>query len=167
MYIYRVIDTQTGKTMGIYKSLRRANRKVDLLDTLYGDYRYTVNRKEITMQTFLDSYIATAIWSSLDDAGIPLDDAKYADVELSAATRAAMSADCAAFLERATPIIQGFPAEYPDSQLGHDFWLTRNRHGSGFWDGDYPKLLGEKLTVTAYSFGECNLYVENGLIEIL
>lgn len=41
----------------------------------------------------------------------------------------------------------------------HDFWLTRNRHGAGFWDGDYEKADGEKLTELAHSFGEINLYV--------
>jgi hypothetical protein len=25
-------------------------------------------------------------------------------------------------------------------QVGHDFWLTRNRHGAGFWDRGYGKL---------------------------
>ena len=27
--------------------------------------------------------------------------------------------------------------EYGFSQLGHDLWLTRNRHGAGFFDRTY------------------------------
>lgn len=29
-------------------------------------------------------------------------------------------------------------------QIGHDFWLTRNGHGAGFWDGDYVN--GDAIT---------------------
>lgn len=52
--------------------------------------------------------------------------------------------------------------------LGHDFWLTRNGHGAGFWDGDYTAEmddgtdLGEALTKAAKSFGSghADLYIE-------
>lgn len=52
--------------------------------------------------------------------------------------------------------------------IGHDFWLTRNHHGAGFWDGDYDvidddgnvdKSLGEKLTARAEKFGELTFEV--------
>jgi hypothetical protein len=43
--------------------------------------------------------------------------------------------------------------------VGHDFWLTRNRHGAGFWDGDYPADLGRRLTDSAHAWGEVDLYV--------
>lgn len=28
--------------------------------------------------------------------------------------------------------------EWDESQIGHDFWLTRCGHGTGFWDRDLP-----------------------------
>jgi hypothetical protein len=41
---------------------------------------------------------------------------------------------------------------------GHDFWLTRNRHGAGFWDrGNNPVL--EELTTVAHAYGEVDLYL--------
>jgi hypothetical protein len=46
-----------------------------------------------------------------------------------------------------------------DFHVAHDFWLTRNHHGAGFWDGDYPEPLGKQLTELAHSYGECELYV--------
>ena len=50
--------------------------------------------------------------------------------------------------------------------MAHDFWLTRNGHGTGFWDGDYPET-GDRLTELAKKFGECNLYVtDDNEIEI-
>lgn len=45
---------------------------------------------------------------------------------------------------------------WDDGQLGHDFALTRNRHGAGFWDrgrGD----IGDILTDRAHPYGEWNL----------
>lgn len=41
-----------------------------------------------------------------------------------------------------------------DSQNGHDFWLTRNGHGAGFWDRGYPDEVGKPLSKAARSFGE-------------
>ena len=38
----------------------------------------------------------------------------------------------------------------------YDFWLTRNRHGSGFWEGHYEN--GKVLTDIAQSFGEVETY---------
>lgn len=36
--------------------------------------------------------------------------------------------------------------EYADDErIAHDFWLTRNGHGAGYWDGDYGDI-GDKLT---------------------
>lgn len=32
------------------------------------------------------------------------------------------------------------------SQAGHDFWLTSQGHGCGFWDGDWKEYAGECLT---------------------
>jgi hypothetical protein len=48
------------------------------------------------------------------------------------------------------------------SQVGHDFWLTRNGHGAGFWDR--PELYGgqenaDKLTEIAREFGEVTSYL--------
>jgi hypothetical protein len=40
---------------------------------------------------------------------------------------------------------------------GHDFWLTRNGHGAGFWDGDWDDAIGERLTATSKAFGNVDL----------
>ena len=40
----------------------------------------------------------------------------------------------------------------------HDFWYTRNGHGTGFWDCDYEEGVGKVLTDIAHSFGEVNTY---------
>ena len=64
--------------------------------------------------------------------------------------------DCIAF-QRANEALLG--ASGLGAELaGHDFWLTRNHHGSGFWDEDIGDV-GRKLSETASSYGECNLYI--------
>jgi hypothetical protein len=45
-----------------------------------------------------------------------------------------------------------------DDHLGHDFWLTRNRHGAGFWDRGLGQV-GDDLTERAHAAGERHLYV--------
>jgi len=34
-----------------------------------------------------------------------------------------------------------------DGHIAHDFWLTRNRHGAGYFDGDYEDYVGQNNSV--------------------
>ncbi len=105
---------------------------------------------------FLWSYIGTALWSSTDENGTPLDDAKDRD-DLAPETLAQMEKDCIAFQAKAGRMIETLDQDL--AQIAHDFWLTRNRHGAGFWDGDYPDPYDKMLTEIAHSFGEFDLYI--------
>ena len=52
-----------------------------------------------------------------------------------------------------------------ESRFGYDFWLTRNGHGTGFWDRDEldDENVGERLATMTELFGPCNLYItDNG-----
>jgi len=44
--MYEVIDRQTGKQVGIYKTHKTARRAVDRLDNAYGGYRYYARQIE-------------------------------------------------------------------------------------------------------------------------
>ena len=47
------------------------------------------------------------------------------------------------------------------AQAGHDFWLTRNGHGTGFWDR--PEIYGhyaERFTKVSENFGEVSAIFE-------
>ncbi len=51
-------------------------------------------------------------------------------------------------------------------QLGHDFWLTRNGHGAGFWDGkdnnEWSLEDGDKLTeICNNNFKELSLWIND------
>lgn len=103
------------------------------------------------MDTFTRQYIETALWSSTDFDGNPLDDQYDAD-DLAPETLKQMIEDCKDFQEHHSDLWDD------DSRAGHDFWLTRNRHGAGFWDGDYPEPQASKLTDASHAYGSCDLY---------
>lgn len=91
------------------------------------------------------------LWSSTDDNDEPLDRNYSArDIEPEALER--IVADCAKF-QAENDISEG-----TNKRAGHDFWLTRNGHGAGFWDSDWPET-GDMLTAASKAFGECSPYV--------
>jgi hypothetical protein len=110
------------------------------------------------MDNFTSSYFESAIWSSTDDDGTPLDSAGIT-AELAPETIELFKADCAKFQADNAALLEQANEYQSESRQAHDFWLTRNGHGAGFWDGDYPKELGEALTRAAKTFGECHLYI--------
>ncbi len=104
----------------------------------------------------VDAYIDCALWASTDDEGTPLDDPS-SDYELAEEARESMRAEVADFLELLER--EGVDvSELGPEQVGHDFWLTRNRHGAGFWDRGLGDL-GDTLTQFAHSYGESDLYI--------
>jgi hypothetical protein len=44
------------------------------------------------------------------------------------------------------------------SQNGHDFFLTRNGHGAGFWGRGYGEV-GDRLSAACKSYGSQDLYL--------
>lgn len=119
------------------------------------------------LDSFTEAYIQTALWSSRDDEDTPLDQ-NYSKRDLAPATLERMIADCQRFqAEQQATIDAAFETGEvicgPDfdgqGRAGHDFWLTRNGHGAGFWDGDWPEPMASALTEAAHAFGEVNLYV--------
>ena len=112
------------------------------------------------LDKMLNSYIETALWSSIDDNDQPFDD-NYSPDDLAPETITQMRSDCEDFLQANATDIDNLDIE----RVGHDFWLTRNRHGAGFWDGDYVEPIGQRLTDASHVYGEVNLYVgDDGLI---
>lgn len=112
----------------------------------------------VNMDKFTRAYIECALWStndnSNDQGGDPLDK-NYSIEDLAPETLKYMIADCSAFQTLFWEDLSDLDLE----QAGHYFWLTRNRHGAGFWDGDYAKEVGKRLTDASHKFGEVDLYV--------
>ena len=126
--------------------------------------------------TNTDHAIHTLLWSEMTDDGQQM---SCIDATVSDELRERIAADLADFTDKAAAM--GFdPGEqlavmlHPDNdgdpwnQVAHDFILTRNHHGAGFWDGDWHQPWGDRLTQLADTYGEINCYVGNdGLIHSL
>ena len=81
----------------------------------------------------------------------------YSLNDIDDATLDKMIADCADFQERFGELIEGGGMGFEHG--GHDFWLTRNGHGAGFWDGDWEEPQATELDKAATSYGEFDLYL--------
>lgn len=114
------------------------------------------------MDRFTQAYIEAALWSSTDEStpqgGEPMD-RNYSVADIAPETLARMEADCARFQAENEIPDYGRGAEYTDTErAGHDFWLTRNGHGAGFWDRGLGEV-GETRTKAAHAYGGFNLYI--------
>lgn len=124
--------------------------------------------KHSALDDFAQAYVAAALWSSTygENGEHAMDDGEH---ELAPETRDRMAWDCREFWEANEHLIT------PDNcdsaygcaaQAGHDFWLTRCGHGSGFWDGDWQEPAAAALTDASKAFGNVDLYVgDDGLIH--
>lgn len=106
----------------------------------------------VLVDRFTRGYVTAILWASVDDAGYPLDD-RFTWEHFDADTLRDIVADCAAFQRDNAVDITSDPL-----QAGIDYWLTRNHHGAGFWDGDWPEA-GDRLTAAAHAAKERDAYV--------
>jgi len=121
---------------------------------------------------FTQGYITCALWAETDSDGKPFDqNYEHVDIHINALHDAI--ADCKRFQEENAETLKVAYEHYavgnwtPESQAGHDLWLSRNGHGVGFWSRGLPDDIGNALTVAAAKFGQRNLYVgDNGWLYL-
>ena len=114
-------------------------------------------------EAFFIQYVATALWASTDvDSGESLNGDYNVD-HINGECLEAMKVECNDFIEQNIDLIgTNF------SLAGHDFWLTRNRHGAGFWDGGWEESVGKILTERSHAFGSCDLYLaDDGCLYVV
>ena len=118
-------------------------------------------------EKFFNSYCVCALWSTLDDNGEPLD-SQYGIEDIDSDSLFIMKKDCNSFIEKSKDILEKIK-EYGHhaGSCGHDFWLTRNGHGTGFWDREgIDKIFRDKLTKLSVDFKEQDLVVEENKIHV-
>lgn len=130
------------------------------------------------LDAMLTAYVACALWCTLDysrtdESGHnPMLDDSHDPDDIAPDTLARMREDCAEFA-RANAADLGTYMQglgYDESQAGHDFWLTRERHGTGFWDryfGSNAELRAavDRLSEAAKAYGEFGDDLNNGMTE--
>lgn len=128
---------------------------------------------EVNLDRFIAAYVECALWSSIEgEDDTPMDQNYDAD-DIAESSLVSIRLDCAQFVREQGEVLDYVDEHDPKDayvQAGHDFWLTRNGHGAGFWDGDWSINLpatdagfvaqaGDVLTTAAKNFGACDLYV--------
>jgi hypothetical protein len=104
----------------------------------------------------VQGYIVAMHWASTD-----YDDNSLENYELSQEGNEAAVIACARFIEAnkdKLDIVLELHSWYNAEQAGHDLFLTRERHGAGFWDrglGHY----GDVFTKYCESIGPADPYV--------
>lgn len=122
------------------------------------------------LEDFYEAYRECALWSSQhveeDGTETPFDDV---DAEMSEVCEQKMQADCRDFIGDNVAALAkcGLTAGH----AGHDFWLTRNGHGSGFWDeghhGFIANIALDLLTKASKPYGSSDLYLgDDGEIHV-
>ncbi len=128
-----------------------------------------------TLDSFTRAYIEAALWSSTaynspahqeadangdgDRYDTSFERENYSEEDLSPELRAHIIADCADFQDANRADLDSAPDWYTAESAGHDFWLTRNGHGAGFWDQGLDRL-GTKLSEAAKVYGGEDWYVD-------
>ena len=120
--------------------------------------------------SFTKAYMVCALWSSTDSAGNPLDN-EFSEDDFNASSWQKCILTCLRFLNEAgdtiLQAIEDNAVKVPDgsdnwSLAGHDFWLTHNGHGAGFWDGSWASPYDVKLTEISEKFPSFHVYASNG-----
>ena len=131
--------------------------------------------KTTPFDEFLRGYMAALWWSTsgeVDGLTVNLDEYEPSEAAVERCRK-----DCRAFYDANEKDIDEAASLYDLSSgdgadtgydfAGHDFALTRCGHGAGYWDGDLPKELGQRLTKACEEMGPAEAYVgDDNLIYI-
>ncbi len=101
--------------------------------------------EEKNVDEILDSYIECIIWCE-----------EFESCTISPESKKQAIAD----IEKLLSLVGNKFDGWSESEIGHDFYLTRNGHGVGFWDRE--KEYGEEITsIVDANFKEVDAFFED------
>jgi len=157
-----VLDTGAGEDWRKLDTFERGYVEAMFFTETCHDYTTEEWDSEEARTARNEGYVSGSI---PDDLGFP---------DLAPETVEKIKADCARF--RALPAWQAWQANDlqvlntgpGDAQAGRNFWYTRNGHGCGFWDGDWPEPHGAALDGACEAFANVDLvYGKDGKIYFM
>jgi len=107
----------------------------------------------LDLDVFIQGYLEAAVFLVEDDYVGVVDINDFTKIARKRAEK-----DCRQFMKEAGDLLSGCDM----SLAGNDFWLTRDHHGTGFWDRPqtyHGKENADKLVKIAHGFCEINTYV--------
>ena len=118
---------------------------------------------------FFHAFLLCLLWSTTDEDDTHLDN-NYDLGDLHPGTVAGLRQQCDAFLDANAADIQAVIKEVPEytlSSAGHDLALSRNGHGSGFFDCGV-EWVEDRLQAAAEAQGPAEAYVgDDGLVYVV
>lgn len=126
-----------------------------------------VSERDLAKLTpFARGYVEAAFFTSASDPDDELYEKGFFDLSVDA--MADIISDCERFRAENAEMIDtliedgGLGGDYGEEAAGHDFWLTRNGHGAGYWDRGFrgdAALAAERLTDAARMAGQRDIYL--------
>jgi hypothetical protein len=109
------------------------------------------------LDAFTQAYVEALFWAECHSDNPELDDATFA--ELAPDTLKEIVDDCADFQACNAALLRLAyeTSSYDETRAGHDFWLTRNGHGAGFWDRGLGEV-GDQLSKVTEPYGSRDVY---------
>jgi len=117
----------------------------------------------VATKEFIRGYVEALLWTGTSEDPLPLDQAGYTCADFTEEAMRAIRRDCEDFLASQSDLIRQCEGlgEYgqlsdqwsPWELAGHDLLLTRQGHGTGFWDRGLGEL-GEALSEAARAYGD-------------
>ena len=119
---------------------------------------FEINHKPKQIDVVLDSYLETALWT--EEEREEFDNKTIWNFSYLAKKQAKEEIEW--FLDNAGDVF----GEVSDTTIGHDLWLSRNGHGSGFFDRDgYDEDDAKFLMDLARVLGGVDIYINKGWVE--
>lgn len=121
------------------------------------------------LDEFTRGYLECAEWlaSGQEEPGEMSDDERFDCQGFHPDSITQAVADCIDFQEANAADLEAYEEATGRgmSSAGHDFYLTRNRHGAGFWDRGNDACL-KRLTDAAHAYGESDCMYEDGFLYL-
>lgn len=117
-------------------------------------------------QSFHQAFVRALLWTGMDDHETPLD-ANYDASDIHPNTLAGLKADGDQFIDQHQADLLALARNgYGFERAGHDYLLSRNGHGAGFFDRGLGEV-GDKLQDAARDAGQTDAYVgDDGKIHV-
>lgn len=117
-----------------------------------------VNDDNEVVNAFVEGYLVCAAWADAPEGS---------NARFDNAAKAEALVVCQRFIVTCGPLFYEALELRDAEHLGHDFWLSRNGHGTGFWDRKELETngIGDDLHKLAKKFGSVSLYAERGWLH--
>lgn len=140
-----------------FSSFQRAASRDEVIASLGARFPgLQLAQREPDLSAFMAGYLVCAVWT--DEERATETDGKWGDLtaaDFAEEDLTKAEAECSKFLTENFHML----GRMEEQLAGHNFWLTRNGHGTGFWDRDIlTKEQQDHLTKASHAFGERHVW---------